>query len=63
MGKGKGERDLLILRLLLLLMFQPTKLEGTEMTTTLKTQGRNQPLDLRSVNTAHISHLFLLFHV
>jgi hypothetical protein len=33
----KEERDALVLRLLLLLMFEPAKLKGTEMTTALKT--------------------------
>jgi hypothetical protein len=32
----KVERYALIFRLLLLLMFEPTKLEGTEMTTALE---------------------------
>jgi len=53
-GRGKC-RDVLILRLLLFLMFQPANLEGVEMATALKAQGRDQPLNLRSVNATYIN--------
>ena len=51
----KGERDALVFRLLLFLMFEAANLEGAEMTTTLETQWCNQPLNLRSVIIAYIS--------
>ena len=42
-------QNALVFRLLLLLMFEPANLKSTEMTTALKAQRCDQPLDLRSV--------------
>lgn len=59
----KGQ-NALVFRLLLLLMFEPANLKGTEMTTALKAQRCDQPLDLGSVkNASHISWPYLLSRV
>lgn len=57
-------QNALIFRLLLLLMFEPANLKSTEMTTALKAQRCDQPLDLGSVkNASRISWPSLLSRV
>jgi hypothetical protein len=53
----KKVRDILVLRLLLLLVFESAKLKGTEMSAALETQRGNQSLDLWAANVVHISSL------
>jgi hypothetical protein len=48
--EGKDKRDALVLRLLLLLVFEPVKLNGAKVPTTLETQGCDQPLDFWTVS-------------
>lgn len=54
----KEEQDVLVLHFLLLLVFEPAKLKGTEVTATLETQGSDKPLNLWTVNVVHISYLY-----
>jgi hypothetical protein len=57
-------QNTLVFCLLLLLMFEPANLKGTEMTTALKAQRCDQSLNLGSVkNDSYISWPYLMARV